>query len=59
MIKKQNMISFPKHVLAVYEAIEASGFNFSTDSRKITPGCVFLALRGENFDGNDFAGSGP
>lgn len=55
MIKKQNMISFPKHVLAVYEAIEASGFNFSTDSRKITPGCVFLALRGENFDGNDFA----
>lgn len=26
-----------------------------TDSRKITNGCIYLALRGENFDGNDFA----
>ncbi len=27
----------------------------STDSRKIEDGCVFVALRGERFDGNDFA----
>lgn len=27
----------------------------STDSRKITPGCIFFALRGDNFDGNAFA----
>lgn len=28
--------------------------NVTTDSRKITPGCVFVALKGEHFDGNDF-----
>lgn len=27
----------------------------TTDSRKITRGCVFVALRGEHFDGNQFA----
>lgn len=27
----------------------------STDTRKITPGCIFFALRGEQFDGNRFA----
>lgn len=27
----------------------------STDSRKITPGCIFFALKGEHFDGNAFA----
>lgn len=26
----------------------------TTDSRKVTPGCVFVALRGEHFDGNAF-----
>ena len=25
-----------------------------TDTRKIQEGCMFLALKGENFDGNDF-----
>lgn len=25
-----------------------------TDSRKIVPGCLFVALRGENFDGHNF-----
>ena len=28
--------------------------NVTTDSRKIVPGCVFVALKGEHFDGNDF-----
>jgi UDP-N-acetylmuramoyl-tripeptide--D-alanyl-D-alanine ligase len=27
----------------------------STDSRKITPGCLYFALKGEHFDGNRFA----
>lgn len=26
----------------------------TTDSRRVTPGCIFVALRGEHFDGNDF-----
>ena len=26
----------------------------TTDSRKITPGCIFVALKGEHFDGNDY-----
>ena len=26
----------------------------TTDSRKVTPGCVFVALKGEHFDGNDY-----
>lgn len=26
-----------------------------TDTRKITPGCLFIAIKGENFDGHDFA----
>ena len=28
--------------------------NVTTDSRKVTPGCVFVALKGEHFDGNNF-----
>ena len=28
--------------------------NVTTDSRKVCPGCVFVALKGEHFDGNDF-----
>ncbi|MBP0986582.1 MAG: UDP-N-acetylmuramoyl-tripeptide--D-alanyl-D-alanine ligase, partial [Oscillospiraceae bacterium] len=26
-----------------------------TDSRQVTPGSVFVAIVGENFDGNDYA----
>ena len=29
--------------------------NVITDSRKIEPGCLFFALKGENFDGNLYA----
>ncbi|GAB2576647.1 UDP-N-acetylmuramoyl-tripeptide--D-alanyl-D-alanine ligase [Spirosoma areae] len=28
----------------------------STDTRRITPGCLFVALKGASFDGNQFAG---
>ena len=27
----------------------------STDSRQLPPGCIFFALKGDNFDGNKFA----
>ncbi|MBQ1961152.1 MAG: hypothetical protein II349_06490, partial [Akkermansia sp.] len=27
----------------------------TTDSRAVVPGCIFLALCGERFDGNTFA----
>jgi UDP-N-acetylmuramoyl-tripeptide--D-alanyl-D-alanine ligase len=29
--------------------------HITTDSRKITEGCIFFALKGESFDGNSFA----
>ncbi len=32
-----------------------SALNVTTDSRKVTSGSVFVALKGEHFDGNDFA----
>ena len=28
----------------------------TTDTRKVTPGCLFVALKGERFDAHDFAG---
>ena len=31
-----------------------SALNVTTDSRKVTPGSVFVALKGEHFDGNAF-----
>ncbi len=33
--------------------LQSSGI--CTDTRKITPNCLFFALRGENFNGNEFA----
>ena len=27
----------------------------TTDTRKLTPGCLFVALKGERFDAHDFA----
>ena len=30
-------------------------YKVTTDSRQVTPGAVFFALKGEHFDGNDFA----
>ncbi len=32
-----------------------TGRTVSTDSRNIIPGCLFFALKGENFNGNSFA----
>ena len=33
---------------------DKDALNVTTDSRKVSPGCVFVALKGEHFDGNDF-----
>ena len=38
----------------IYEFYKGA-YTVTTDSRTITPGCVFVALKGEHFDGNDFA----
>lgn len=35
--------------------LEGSYDCICTDTRKITPGCLFIAIKGENFDGHDFA----
>lgn len=39
----------------LYEYFLQSHQSISTDSRAITPGCIFFALKGENFDGNQYA----
>jgi len=33
----------------------AAGTPFSTDSRRVTPGGLFFALKGDSFNGNDYA----
>lgn len=38
----------------IYDIFLSSG-GIQTDSRKVTPGQLFFALKGENFDGNEFA----
>ncbi len=39
----------------LYEKYRACGFRVTTDSRAVRGGELFFALRGENFDGNDYA----
>lgn len=39
----------------LYEKYCECGFRVTTDSRALTGGEIFFALRGENFDGNKFA----
>lgn len=39
----------------IYTAFVSCGYRLSTDSRNITPGCMYLALTGEKFNGNLFA----
>lgn len=40
--------------MSIYESYRQS-FKISTDSRHIEPASVFFALKGDRFDGNDFA----
>lgn len=46
-----------RHFLLVtmYEIFQKCGRMVSTDSRKVEPGSLFFALRGENFNGNLYA----
>src|SRR6185436_17116240 len=39
----------------IYSAFLKADQKISTDTRKISAGCLFFALRGENFNGNDYA----
>ena len=39
----------------LYSLYRDCGYKVSTDSRTIPQGAIFFALRGENFDGNDYA----
>lgn len=50
-------ITFKDAAKAVGSESKLSGsFNtVCTDTRKITAGCLFIAIKGENFDGHDFA----
>ncbi len=43
-----------RNIARLYEAYLAS-HKVTTDSRDITPGCIFFAFKGEHFDGNAFA----
>ncbi|NUM31572.1 MAG: UDP-N-acetylmuramoyl-tripeptide--D-alanyl-D-alanine ligase [Bacteroidetes bacterium] len=38
----------------IYQKLVESKFKICTDTRKIEKDCVFFALKGENFDGNEF-----
>ncbi|AUU84085.1 UDP-N-acetylmuramoyl-tripeptide--D-alanyl-D-alanine ligase [Leclercia sp. LSNIH1] len=54
------MISVTLSQLATILRADVSGDEMSfdavtTDTRKITPGCLFVALKGERFDAHDFA----
>ncbi len=50
-------LTFKEAALAVGSSTELTGsFNaVCTDTRKITEGCLFIAIKGDNFDGHDFA----
>ena len=39
----------------LYQIFLAQNQNISTDSRKITQGCLFFALKGDHFDANQYA----
>ena len=41
----------------LYDIFIECGAKVCTDTRRIIPGSVFFALKGDNFDGNDFAAS--
>lgn len=49
-VKKRDMNDIEKIYRLYKEA-----YTITTDSRNITKGCIFVALKGEHFDGNDFA----
>ncbi|PRC95208.1 UDP-N-acetylmuramoyl-tripeptide--D-alanyl-D-alanine ligase [Solimicrobium silvestre] len=54
---RANLAQLKNSVTCLSQLIESLDVSFDgvvTDSRKITPGCLFVALRGEHFDAHDF-----
>ena len=49
-VKKRDMNDIER-IYGLYK----EAYTITTDSRNITKGCIFVALKGEHFDGNDFA----
>ena len=45
---------FAEWVSGAAHALPATFYGVTQDSRNITPGCLYVALRGERFDGHDF-----
>ncbi len=43
------------NIQKIYTKFIQCDFKFTTDSRSISEGCIFFALKGENFNGNNFA----
>lgn len=43
------------NIQKIYSKFINCEFKFTTDSRSISEGCIFFALKGENFNGNTFA----
>ena len=46
--------AFTGWVSGTSQALPATFCGVTQDSRKVTPGCLYAALRGERFDGHDF-----
>ena len=44
-------------LLGDFDNLDATAAEVSTDSRSITPGCLFIPLEGERFDGHSFINS--
>lgn len=44
-----------KSISEIYTCLEACQYHLTTDSRKPIPGGIFLALKGERFNGNAYA----
>ena len=41
-------------LLGEFADLDATAADVCTDSRSITPGCLFIPLEGERFDGHDY-----
>ncbi len=54
MIKQLKISDICRAVSAGQPGSDAAVTDVVTDSRKVTPGSLFVALKGENYDGHDF-----
>ncbi len=50
-----NEVFFKMKTRIIYKLLEDNSFKLSTDSREVSGGEIFFALKGENFDGNKYA----